>query len=190
MSAPARFALALVIVATLPLYGGRDPHLSLVPWKVLARGESVSAPLVVFWIPASAEEVRRSKLLESSDLTLFSSRCVAMRIVRLDDRPRLAALNAGDALPLVVIVEPGAGEVRRVEAQHGHIALHAVESAVGEEIARIEKRADGMLDTGRLRLEEGKESAARLLYRKVKEQRCICPRQAREAERVLRRLDR
>src|SRR5687768_9771012 len=60
-------------------------HVSLVPWKVLERGEAVDAPLVLFWIPSSAGEMRRSPLLTSDELTRYSARCVAMRVVRFDD---------------------------------------------------------------------------------------------------------
>ena len=80
--------------------GGRS-LVALVPWRVLEPETKVDAPLVLFWIPASVEELRHSELLTSDDLTLFSSQCVAMHIIRLNDQARLTSLAEDVTLPVV-----------------------------------------------------------------------------------------
>ena len=179
---------AVAFVLAVPLHG-LDPAAALVPWKIVKPGEEVRAPLIVFWVPASADEVKRSSLLVSTELTRFTGRCVAMRIVRIDDRARLARLGAGDDLPAVIIAEPGA-VVSRVTSSDGHLALSEVESAVRAALDRREGEVEAMLDEADARAADHDFDTAKALYRKVAEQRCICPRQARDASRALSRLKR
>src|SRR5690349_3754713 len=96
--------LAFIWTAAAAL-AGDDSHVSFVPWKVVEAGETVDAPLVLYWIPSTAEELRRSRLITSDELMLFSARCVAMRIVRVDDEERLIALRSDVELPRAVLVD-------------------------------------------------------------------------------------
>src|ERR687890_580486 len=95
-------ALIVAGVQVLPEERGLVP---LVPWKMLRPDEAITAPLTLFWIPASPEAMRRSAMLTSDSLTFFSSRCVAMRVVRFDDDTRLATLQVETELPVVVLAD-------------------------------------------------------------------------------------
>lgn len=175
------FALVLAGVPALP---DEQRHVSLVPWKVLERGEAVDAPLVLFWIPDSASAMRRSPLLTSDDLTLYSARCVAMRVVRLDDEERLSRLAVGEKLPLAVLAD-GSGRVIGSASAHNIVA---VEELVRDELDQRVFSADALLDDARRHADEGDVAAAVDLYRKVWEARCLCPRQGKIAQKALRRL--
>src|SRR5688572_32588023 len=96
------FAAVALLCCGARALPAEEPHVALVPWRVVEPHTTVDAPLALFWIPASGEELRRSELLNSDDLTLFSSQCVAMRVVRSSDEARLAALAADAEPPLVV----------------------------------------------------------------------------------------
>lgn len=176
-------SIAFMLTGASTLAGG-DGHPSLVPWKVIEPGAPVErSPLVLFWVPASREELRRSELLTSDELTLYSSQCVAMRIVRLDDHALLDRLGVRDALPAVVLSD-GNGVLRR----SGASSVAEVEAMVREELFDRAASAEVRLDQAREKAESGDTDAAIKLYAEVWEQRCVCPRQGRAAGRALRKL--
>jgi hypothetical protein len=167
-----------------------ERHLSLVPWKVLEPGEAVEAPLVLFWIPASGEDLRRSDLITSDELTLYASRCVSMRVVRADDGERFVALGIESPLPLVVLADAKGEVLGTIENVGGVIPVASVEELVRDVLNARAADADERLDEAQRRADDGELDAATELYRSVWEQRCVCPRQGRAAQRALRRLAR
>jgi hypothetical protein len=167
-----------------------EAYVSLVPWRVVEPGTAVDAPLVLFWIPATTEELRRSELLTSDDLTLFSSQCVAMRVVRLTDDARLTALAAGAEPPLAVLADRDGRVIGRVEGDRGVLSVVEVEDLVRDELDQRAAKNDELLDRAQERLDAEDVEAAVALYRTVWEERCFCPRQARAAKKALRRLGR
>lgn len=165
-----------------------EAYVALVPWRVLESESKVDAPLALFWIPSSVEELRHSELLTSDDLTLFSSQCVAMRVVRLNDEARLASLAADVQLPVAVLADHNGHVVGRVESDDGVLSVTEVEDLVRAELERRSAETETMLDRARERAEANDPEAAATLYRSVWEERCVCPRQGREAKKALRKL--
>ncbi|HYO77399.1 MAG TPA: hypothetical protein VE010_13130 [Thermoanaerobaculia bacterium] len=182
-------AIAVLTAGAATLAAG-ESRLSLVPWRVLDLSTPVDAPLVLFWIPASSEELRRSELLTSYDLTLFSSRCVAMRVVRFNDTSRLTSLEVGADVPTAVLTDRDGTILGRVGSEDGELPVTEVEELVAAELERREGDAESMLDRARDYADEGDREAALALYRRVWDERCVCPRQARDAKRALKKLDR
>ena len=179
-------SIAIALTAAVAL-AGNDSHPSLVPWKVVDPGAAQErSPLVLFWVPSSRDELRRSDLLTSDELTRFSSQCVAMRIVRLDDFALLRRIGVeADDIPAVVLVDRDYEVVSRAEPS----SLAEVESIVREELEEIAASAEEMLDRARDKAANGDVEEAILLYRKVWEQRCVCPRQAKRAQKALKRME-
>ena len=184
--AVAWFALIVAGVGVLPEERGLVP---LVPWKVLQPGEVIIAPLTLFWIPASPEAMRRSSMLTSNDLTRFSSRCVAMRVVRFDDGARLAKLNVEAELPVAVLTDRDGRILGRVTSTNGRLSVRHVEDLVRAALDERESQADKLLEAARRHAEEGEVDTALELYEKVSEARCLCPRQAKVAAKAMRRLE-
>lgn len=183
-------AFAVLLSAALPLRAGGS-RVALVPWDVLDAGESVDAPLVVYWVPASADELRRSDLLTSYDLTLFSARCVAMRVVRFNDRARLTALAVDENVPVVILTDGRGRELGRVASRNGAaLPVSEVEELVRRELARRTAEAEARLDRAREHAAAREHEAAIALYEAVWESRCLCPRQAKDAKRALRKMGR
>jgi hypothetical protein len=181
----ASIAIALTWADVLP---GDDDHLSLVPWKVIEPGAELDpAPLVLFWVPASREEMRRSELLTSDELTLYSSQCVSMRVIRIDDYAMLDRLGVDSALPVAVLTDAEMNVLARA-GENGALSVADVESMVRDELEDRAEAAEASLDDARRKVEDGDVDAAIELYREVWEQRCVCPRQARAAQRALKRL--
>jgi hypothetical protein len=191
MSRLARVAatVALLCCGADALPGG-EAYVALVPWRVLEPESKVDAPLALFWIPSSTEELRHSELLTSDDLTLYSSQCVAMRVVRLNDQARLASLAEDVQLPVAVLVDRSGHIVGRVESEDGVLSVTEVEALVRAELDRRAAETESTLDRARERAEANDVEAAATLYRTVWEQRCLCPRQGREAKKALRKLGR
>lgn len=185
--APWAAALALVLTGIEALPGG-NPHVSLVPWKLLEPGQEVRSPLVVFWIPASPDELRRSDLLTSDELTLYSSQCVAMRVVRFDDWSMLDKLDVEGSLPVVVLADERGTVIARVQSEAGTLVVDDVEEMVREEIDRRASEAETLLDAAREKADAGDTDAAITIYRRVWDVRCVCPRQGRDAQRALKKL--
>jgi len=176
------------VVAGATALGDGHRHASLVPWKVLEPGEDVEAPLVLFWVPASRDELRRSPLLTSDELTLYSSRCVAMRVVRVDDGARLTSLAVDGVLPVAVLADGTGRVLATVEGDRGRMPVGEVEEIVREELDLRMSNADALLDEARGRAARGESASAEALYREVWAARCLCPRQGKVAEKALRRL--
>jgi hypothetical protein len=191
----ARFARVLTAAIAFLAAGANalavgEARVTLVPWEVLDPAEPVDAPLVLFWIPATPDELRRSDLLTSYDLTLFSSRCVAMRVVRFNDSARLARLDVGPDVPMVVLTDRAGTVLGRVEAEDGKLPVSEVEELVREALDEREAQADSLLDRARERSAGRDHTTAMTLYEQVWAERCVCPRQGRDAKRAMRKLGR
>ena len=180
------FASIAFVLAGAAALSAEDSHVSLVPWKVLEPGaEPETAPLTLYWVPSSKDEMRRSDLLTSDELTAFASQCVAMRIVRLDDRETLRRIAVDKVLPVAVLVDAEGNLLGRAAADD----LAEVEQVVREELEHRAEEAEMQLDEAGAKVGEGDLAGAIEIYREVWEQRCVCPRQARAAQRALKRLE-
>ena len=185
-----RRALWIVLIAialtAAGVHAGGESHPSLVPWKVVELGAPrETGPLTLYWVPASRDELRRSDLLTSDELTLYSSQCVAMRIVRLDDRETLERLDVSEELPVAVLIDSRGTILAREGAP---LSLTAVEAMVRGELDERAEAAETMLDEAADKADDGDVDRAIELYREVWDQRCVCPRQARAAHKALKRL--
>src|SRR5215831_17967411 len=58
--------------------GGSNAPVYIVPWKI--GGTPPAGGLVLYWFPASTNELKNSSLKESRTLSLYASQCVAMQL--------------------------------------------------------------------------------------------------------------
>jgi len=181
--------LAAVVLAISAYAGQPSDPVWFVPWKVLNPGEGQPhAQLVVYWFPASRDDMRHSELLTSRTLTLFSSQCVAMYVVRPDDFERVAKLGANGRAPVVLLVDADGREVTHIDNESGALRIATVERIVRDEVHAREDAAEKLLDVARAKADAGEKNAAITMYRRVFDQRCLFPRQAHTAQRALRKL--
>ena len=165
-----------------------DPYVNFVPWKVLQPGdEPLRAPLVLYWVPSSREELRRSDLLTSRTLLNASTQCVAMQVIRPDDDAMIEHLGAG-TLPVAILTTDDEKELARVTRDDGDLRVSSVEQMVRDALDAREGTAETLLDEAQHKLDEGDADGALVLYEKVWEMRCSCPRQANEAKRAMKKL--
>src|SRR3954469_8106686 len=55
--------------------GGPAAKVYSVPWKVRAPKDPVATGLVLYWLPASNDELKKSSMLDSRVLSLYASQC-------------------------------------------------------------------------------------------------------------------
>ncbi len=182
-------AMAVILFAGGVPGADLDGPLSFVPWKVLAPGDAApTAPLVLYWIPASPDDFKHSDLLISRPLTFYASQCVAMKVVRPDDAARIAKLGAAGSLPIAILVDGNGAELGKVAADRGSLRVRAVERLVRDKRAERDMAIESQLDEARKKALAGDRQSAIDAYRAIWDQRCLFPRRGREAQRELKRL--
>ena len=125
--------------------GGSAPQVYYVPWKIRTPKDPVpSAGLVLYWFPASKEEVQKSSLRASRVLTLYATQCIAMELA--DQRiPNADKLLGESKLPVAVLATPDGTPVKKLENNAGRLKVEQVEKLVESEVKQRETTLDGQL---------------------------------------------
>jgi len=167
--------------------GGMEPRSYVVPWKVLTPDvPPATTPLILYWFPATNDEVRGNDLLSSRALTLASAQCVTMHIVVPGDKASLAKWEVADKLPTAILSGNGA-VIARVDAVKGTLRMRDVEDIVRAELRARETALDKLLDEGKKKEKADKDGAI-AIYQQVWDQRCLAPKKGRGAQKALARL--
>lgn len=180
---------AVLIALSFELRGGNPSLPTFVPWKVLNPGdEPLKNDLVLYWIPSSHDEVRRSPMLTSRPLAVYSTQCVGMLLVRPDDEERLVKLDVRSDLPVAILVTNEGTVVARIASAGGFLRVSDVEKMVRDTLLARDVETDHLLDDARAKADAGDRDSAIALYRRVCAQRCLFPRKAKDASKALRKL--
>jgi tetratricopeptide (TPR) repeat protein len=164
------------------------PRAYVVPWRVLNAGDAPpTAPVVLYWFPATPDEMNTGELVTSRVLTLYSAQCIGMQLVRPDDRATIERWNVAGKLPVALLAGDGK-EVARVDSEKRNLQLSDVENMVHHELYLRETALDAQLSEAQKKAETGDRDGAVAAYEKVWEQRCLAPDRARQAQKALRRL--
>src|SRR5690242_18856134 len=114
--------------------GMGEPRAYVVPWKVLQPGEApLNAPLIVYWFPATKEEIKGHDLMASRALTLASAQCVGMQLFAPMDTATIAKWELTEKLPAALLVSDGA-VIARVDGENGKLRAGKVEDMVRNEL--------------------------------------------------------
>jgi tetratricopeptide (TPR) repeat protein len=166
--------------------GGSDPVVYHVPWKIMKEGETVKDGLVVYWFPASKEEIQKSPLRESRPLSLYAAQCTSMQLAD-GHTPNADTLLGDSKLPVVVIAKPDGTVIKKIENNAGKFKVTDVEKIVGDEIKGREEVVDTNLRDGKAKAATDKAEATKLLQAVVAE-KCMFPKKAKDAEKELKKL--
>src|SRR5829696_2764926 len=79
---------------------GAAPAVYMVPWKMWEARSAPNKGLVVYWFPATTNELNKSSLRASRILTLYASQCVAMTVADAKT-PELQPIIGDSALPVL-----------------------------------------------------------------------------------------
>jgi tetratricopeptide (TPR) repeat protein len=168
--------------------GGSAPVVYVVPWKVRApKDPPVSNGLVLYWFPASKEEVQKSSLRASRLLTMYATQCIAMELA--DQRVPNAEKLVGDSkLPVAVLATPDGSPVKKLENTAGRLKVEQVEKLVESEVKQRESALDGQLKEGKEKAKTGDNAGAIKLFQSVAAEKCMFPKKAKDASKELRKL--
>lgn len=167
--------------------GGTAPVTYPVPWKVHKAEDPKPMGLVVYWFPASADEIKKSSLRMSRTLSLYASQCVAMELA--DTRlPNADTLLGDSKLPVAVIATPDGTPVTKVENKDGKLKVEAVEKVLETEMKTREGALDEQLKDAKAKAAAGEKDAAIKLLQSVVEQKCMFPGKAKSAAKELKKL--
>src|ERR1700741_2784936 len=111
--------------------GTGDPYENLVPWRFLEKGGAfVNAPLVLYWLPASAQETETSPLLTSRELVQATDRCISFAVVLPSDTAMIEKFGETGKLPAVVLADGKGNVLRRVENSRGRLTAPPIEKMI------------------------------------------------------------
>ena len=168
--------------------GGGNPTAYHVPWRVRQTTDpAIKAGLVVYWFPATVEEVQNSSLRSSRLLTLYASQCVSMELVDYQNSPEKVLL--GDSkVPVALLATADGKVINKVENKDGKLRVENVEKLVETEVKLREKAIDATLKDAKEKVKAADNAAAAKLYRSVLDEQCLFPKKAKEATKELKKL--
>jgi hypothetical protein len=181
--------MSLLVSADAAVCDAANGQAPFVPWKIHRPGDELpTAPLTLYWIPASAGDFRRSDLLTSRALASYVAQCVALEVITSEESAVLASLGVDGPLPAALLVDAWGIVIARIAGDKGVLRAADVEKMVRDGIRTREEELNRELDDAPEKISAGDRERGVAIYRRVWMQRCVFPRHGREAERALKKL--
>lgn len=160
-----------------------------VPWKSLTGGERFNAGgLVVYWFPASENELKNSSLRNSRALTLYAAQCVTMGVADIG-QPLGRRLAVDDKAPVAVLVQADGKVIGKAQAEpDGKLRVGKVEKLLEAEMKLREAGVKESMSAAKDAAKKGEKDAAITLYKAVLDQQCLFPKYAKDAVKELKKL--
>jgi tetratricopeptide (TPR) repeat protein len=167
--------------------GGSSAPVYNVPWKVRKAADKPPAGLILYWFPASLNEIKNSSLRESRTLSLYASQCVSMELAD-GKTPNAEKLIGESKLPVAVLATPAGEAINRIANKEGKLKVAEVEKVVDTEVKQREGALDGQMKDAAAKVKAGEKDGAIAIYKAVLEQKCLFPKKAKEAAKQLKAL--
>jgi tetratricopeptide (TPR) repeat protein len=166
-----------------------DQQVYMVPWKVSAASDPApKTGLVLYWFPSSKEELQKSSLRTSRQLSLFAAQCVAMQVATGDSSETTQKLAANAKLPIAVLATPDGTPLGKAENKDGFLRVDQVEKMVTDEMKKREQGVDQQIKAAKEKEKSGDNAAAITTLRAVVDQKCLFPSKAKDAVKELKKL--
>ena len=166
---------------------GPAPTVYKVPWRLWEARTAPQKGLVLYWFPASNDEVKKSPLLTSRILTLYSAQCVTMSVGDAG-LPELKNIIGDSALPAAVLTTHDGTMIKKVDSTAGKLKVTEVEKAVEAEMKQRETSLDAQLKSGKEKAKAGDNDGAIADLKPVAAERCLFPKKAKDAAGQLKKL--
>lgn len=167
--------------------GGGTAPVYIVPWKIRKDTDAPATGLILYWFPASQNEIPISSLRQSRILSLYASQCVSMELA--DARISNSNALVGESkLPVVVLAKADGTLVNKVENTNGKLKVADVEKLVDTEMKQRESGVDAQMKDAAAKVKAGDKDGAITSYKAVLEQKCFFPKKAKEAANQLKKL--
>src|SRR6476660_8400221 len=110
-----------------------------VPWKLLNGGEPLDAGgLVVYWFPASENELKNSSLRNSRTLSLYAGQCVTMGVADIGT-PLGKQFAVDEKAPVAVLAQADGKIIAKAQGgADGKLRVNQVEKLLQDEMKQRE----------------------------------------------------
>jgi tetratricopeptide (TPR) repeat protein len=166
---------------------GPAPPVYKVPWKIWEAHTAPQKGLVLYWFPASNDEIKKSSLLASRILTLYSAQCVSMTVAD-SKTPELQSILGNSTVPVAVLTNTDGSPINKVENTGGKLKVEQVEKLVDAEMKQRETTLDTKLKEGKEKAKAGDSQGAIAVLKPVAEEKCLFPKKAKDASKELKKL--
>ena len=159
----------------------------MVPWKIWEARTAPSKGLILYWFPASDNELKKSSLRASRILTLYSAQCVSMTVADAKT-PELQPIIGDSSLPVAILANANGTPINKVENTAGKLKVEQVEKLVDAEMKQRETALDSKLKDAKEKAKAGDNDGAIGLLKPVAEEKCLFPKKAKDAAKELKKL--
>src|SRR5215207_1126580 len=166
---------------------GPAPTVYKVPWKIWEARTAPNKGLVLYWFPATNDELKKSSLLASRILTLYSAQCVSMTVADAK-QPGLQPIIGDSALPVAVLASADGSPIKKVENTAGKLKVDQIEKLLEAEMKQRETTLDTQLKDAKEKVKAGDNPGAIALLKPVAEDKCLFPKKAKDAAKELKKL--
>ncbi|HEY6120905.1 MAG TPA: tetratricopeptide repeat protein [Pyrinomonadaceae bacterium] len=167
--------------------GGPAPEVYPVPWKMREPKDPPPAGLVLYWLPSSMDEFKKSSMRMSRILTMYATQCVSMEVA--DYGSPLGQKLLGESKPPVAVLASADGTpLGKAENKNGMLKVEQAEKLVESEMKQRETALDAQLKDAREKEKAGDNAGAIKLFSSVAEQKCLFPKKAKDAAKELKKL--
>jgi tetratricopeptide (TPR) repeat protein len=141
----------------------------------------------VYWFPASENELKNSSLRNSRTLSLYAAQCVTMGVA--DAATALGPKFAADEkLPVAVLAQSDGKVIAKAKGEDGKLKVAQVEKLLEAEMKAREAGLKLAMNTAKDAAKRGEKDAAIAQYRAVLDQKCLFPKQGKDAANELKKL--
>lgn len=166
---------------------GPTPTVYKVPWKIWEARATPQKGLILYWFPATQQELNASSLRASRILSIYSAQCVAMTVgdAKL---PELQPILGDSVVPVAVLASADGTPIKKVEGVNGKLKVDQVEKLVEAEMKQRETALDTQMKDAKEKIKAGDNPAAIALLKPVAEEKCLFPKKAKDAAKELKKL--
>ena len=166
---------------------GPAPTVYMVPWKIWEARTTPNKGLVLYWFPASNDELKKSSLRQSRILTLYSAQCVTMTVADAKT-PELQPIIGDAALPVAILTSADGSPIKKIENTGGKLKVEQVEKVLDAEMKQRETTLDTQLKDAKDKIKAGDNPGAIALLKPVAQETCLFPKKAKDAAKELKKL--
>jgi tetratricopeptide (TPR) repeat protein len=166
---------------------GPAPAVYMVPWKIWEARTSPQKGLILYWFPASNDELKKSSMRASRILTLYSAQCVTMTVADAKT-PELQPIIGDAALPVAILASADGSPIKKIENTGGKLKVEQVEKVLEAEMKQRETTLDTQLKDAKEKIKAGDNQNAIALLKPVAEETCLFPKKAKDAAKELKKL--
>jgi tetratricopeptide (TPR) repeat protein len=166
---------------------GPEPAVYNVPWNMWDARKAPQKGLILYWFPASSNEVDKSSLRRSRILTLYAAQCVTMTVADAKT-PELQKIIGDSAVPVAVLATVDGSPIKKVENTGGKLKSEDVEKVLDGEMKQRESALDEQLKGGKEKAKAGDKDGAIAALKPVAEEKCLFPKKAKDAAKELKKL--